>query len=477
MSANELQSLLRAVPGVDRVLEIPEVQRLGESLPRPLLVDAVRIALEQLRSEIRAGRPVGPRREDAAWPMSWIVPRVEDELARRLSPSLRPVINATGVVLHTNLGRAPLAARAMQRVATLTAGYSNLEYDLDARERGSRHVHVERLLRDLLGVESALVVNNCAAAVLLVLTALAKGREVIVSRGELVEIGGSFRIPDVMEQSGATLREVGTTNRTKLRDYEGAIRPETALLLKAHRSNFAIVGFTEEVDGADLAALGRQRGIPTAYDLGTGLLVDLAPFGVQGAETVQSELAKGMDLVMFSGDKLLGGPQAGVIVGRKALVERLRSHPLTRALRVDKTTIAALEATLLCYVDGSALREVPALAMLTATVEALGARCDAIIRQLRAADASTPWSATVAPAVGRVGGGTLPLVELPTRVVRLRHPTIPVEAIEARLRAATPAVVGRILEDALVLDARTIRDEDVGPLVAAVMGAAASLES
>lgn len=464
MSATPQRPPLRNVPSVDRVLALPEVQRLGEALPRSLLVEAVRAALDRLRDAIRAGTAVGT-------PMARIGAEVSEEVARRLSPSLRPVINATGVVLHTNLGRSPLASRAIEQMAALAAGYSNLEYDLEARERGSRHTHVERLLRDLVGAQAALVVNNCAAAVLLVITALARGREVVVSRGELVEIGGSFRMPDVMEQSGARLREVGTTNRTRLRDYEAAIGPETALLLKAHRSNFAMVGFTEEVDGAELAELGRRRGVPTAHDLGTGLLVDLAPFGIPGAATVPTEIAKGTDLVMFSGDKLLGGPQAGVIAGRKDAVERLRNHPLTRALRVDKVTISALEATLLCYVDGSAWREVPTLAMLTTPLGALARRCDAIVHTLTAADPSTAWMATVASAVGRVGGGTFPLAELPTQVVRLRHPRTPVEEVDRRLRTGSPAVVARVQDDALVLDARTIRDEDLAALAEALRGA------
>lgn len=469
MSQEHTQSLLRAVPSVDRVLELPAVRDLTDTLPRDLVVTAVRATLDHLRGDIRAGASV----DEAALP-SWVETRVRAELDRRLAPSLVPVINATGVVLHTNLGRAPLSQRAIDRLGALAVGYSNLEYDLGRRERGSRHTHVERLLRELLGVEAALVVNNCAAAVLLSVSALARGREVVVSRGELVEIGGSFRIPEVMEQSGATLREVGTTNRTKLRDYANAIGPATGLLMKAHRSNFAIVGFTEEVHPRDLAELGRSHDIPTLYDLGTGLLVDLTPFGIRDAETVPAAIAAGIDLVTFSGDKLLGGPQAGVIAGRRELVERLRSHPLTRALRVDKMTIAALEATLLTYVDGSALRDVPALAMLTAASEALEARCSAILGALRATTPSVRWHSEVASGVGRVGGGTMPLVELPTRLVRLRHPTLPVETIDARLRAGSPAVVARVVEDRLVLDARTIQDRDIAPLVAALAAAATS---
>jgi L-seryl-tRNA(Ser) seleniumtransferase len=472
MVTNDRRSLLRGLPPVDALLARPAVQRLAERLPRELVVDAVRAALQQARAAILSGRELPS--DSAGLSQQWLEERAIEELDRRLSPSLRPVINATGVVLHTNLGRAPLGARVLQQVAHVGAGYCNLEFDLEQRERGSRHAHVEALLRDLLGVEAALVVNNCAAAVLLVLSALARGGEVVVSRGELVEIGGSFRVPEVMEQSGATLREVGTTNRTKLRDYEAAINERTALLLKAHQSNFAVVGFTESVDGAELSALGRARGIPTAHDLGTGLLVDLEPYGIKGADTVQSELKKGYDLVMFSGDKLLGGPQAGVISGRKDLVTRLKSHPLTRALRVDKTIIGALEATLLCYVDGSALRDVPALAMLTTDRATLEARARAMADRLRqaAGDEAARWKVAVVPATGKVGGGTLPLVELSSRAVRVRHASLATTELDLRLRRRTPAIVGRVIEDHLLLDARTVRDDEIEPLVSALVESA-----
>ena len=471
---DDLHHLLRTLPGVDTMLEREGIAALRAGQPHDLVVQAIRAALDKARRAIRSGEQV-PREGDRVSP-AWLEDHARVELERKLSPSLRPVINATGVVLHTNLGRAPLSKRVLEQVVRVAHGYCNLELDLDDRTRGSRHSHVESLLATLLGVEATLVVNNCAAAVLLALSALARDREVIVSRGELIEIGGSFRIPDVMTQSGAVLREVGTTNRTRVGDYEAAITDRTALLMKAHRSNFAVVGFTEEVDSAELVELGRARGIPVIHDLGTGLLVDLAPYGIRGAETVSQELAKGLDLLTFSGDKLLGGPQAGVIVGRGDLVAKLRRHPLTRALRVDKTIIAALEATLLCYLDGTALREVPVLAMLSADLRQLEARATALRDAVH--EAGGPGHGlklSVVDATGKVGGGTLPLVELRSKALRARHEQISTEELDLRLRTGSPPVMARMVDDGLLLDARTIDDESVpvvaGALIAAVAAA------
>jgi L-seryl-tRNA(Ser) seleniumtransferase len=449
-----------------RLLATPPLPELAARLGRAVVAAA---ADEELADRRVAGRP-GALAEIAA-----AVARRAEALAR---PSLRRVINATGVVLHTNLGRAPLPEAAVSAVAAVARGYSNLEYDLEQGERGSRHVHAAALLRRLTGAADALVVNNNAAAVLLVLAAVAAGREVVVSRGELVEIGGSFRIPDVMAQSGARLREVGTTNRTHAADYRAAIGPETAALLKAHPSNYRVVGFTAEVGLAELAAIARDAGLPLLYDLGSGTLLDLRPFGLAGEPTVAEALAQGADIVTFSGDKLLGGPQAGVICGRADLVARCRRHPLARAVRPDKLTLAALEATLRLYLDPERARtEVPVLAMLARTPQELAEAAAELAARLARACGATA-AVEVAADASRAGGGSLPLAELPTHVVRLRPtPAAAVAdaaALAARLRAGTPPVVARIQDDALLLDPRTLRPGEADELAAAVAAALAA---
>ncbi|WP_217442022.1 L-seryl-tRNA(Sec) selenium transferase, partial [Myxococcus sp. CA039A] len=353
---------MRALPSIEQLLRRPSLEPLLAGVPRARAVSALRLAVERARARLLQGEPRSF--EDAD---------VGEALSTLATPGLRPVLNATGVVLHTNLGRAPLAPEAVARVAEVARGYSNLEYDLDEGERGSRYAPVVGLLRQLTGAEDALVVNNCAGAVLLVLAALAGGRECIVSRGELVEIGGGFRVPDVMRQSGAKLVEVGTTNRTRVADYASVVGAETGLLLKVHRSNFAVVGFTEEASVAELSALGRQRGVPVFQDLGSGALVPMVGEGLSQEPTVPGVVAAGADVVAFSGDKLLGGPQAGVVVGRSALVSRIKAHPLTRALRVDKLTVAALEATLELYRDGRP-EAVPTYRLLAQSSEELRAR-------------------------------------------------------------------------------------------------------
>jgi len=458
----DLNVALRRLPKVDEVLASAPVRDLLERAPRWAVLAAVRAEIGRLRAAIVAYQP------DAAAAEVLVNPQlVAAEVRALLRPSLTPVLNATGVVLHTNLGRAPLADAAITRVADVARGYANLEYNLDERRRGSRHDHVARLLAELTGAEDALVVNNCAAAVLLALAQLACGRAVVVSRGELVEIGGSFRVPDVMRASGARLVEVGTTNRTHARDYEGALDHGTALLLKVHRSNFAIVGFTHEVGTAELAALGHARNLPLMVDLGSGALADLHALGLGADEPrVQDVVAAGADLVTFSGDKLLGGPQAGLIVGRRAYVAALRHHPLMRALRPDKLTLAALEATLELYRDGRS-HEVPALAMLATPEPTLEARARALTALC------TPLAPSLAFAPARVrsavGGGALPTVEPWSWAVAVRAAdpaTGPsAEALDARLRAATTPVVGRIANDQLLLDVRTLGDRDL-PAVA-----------
>jgi len=448
---------LRKLPSVDRLLQHPDVAKAMTDYGRSLTTDAIRETLAGAREAILAGQPCPP--------LEALAVEVCDRLARIARSTLRPAINATGVIIHTNLGRAPLSEAARQAMMEVGVGYSNLEYDLAAGRRGSRYHHAEALLCRLTGAEAALVVNNNAGAVLLALTALAKGREVIISRGQLIEIGGGFRIPEVMAQSGARLVEVGTTNRTYLRDFEAAIGPATALLLRAHRSNFQITGFTEDVTLEELVALGRRHGLPVVNDLGSGTLLDTSAFGLVTEPTVQQSVEAGASLTTFSGDKLLGGPQGGIIVGQKALVERLRRHPLTRALRVDKTTLAGLQATLLHYLRGEAVEKVPVWRMIAMPLADIRARAEAWAAQLRAAGIP----ATVRQAHSTVGGGSLPGQTLPTAVVAL-EPTSP-DALAARLRAQEPPVITRIEEDRLLLDPRTVLPEEDQALLAAVRGA------
>ncbi|HXG02180.1 MAG TPA: L-seryl-tRNA(Sec) selenium transferase, partial [Candidatus Binatia bacterium] len=397
--------------------------------------------------------------------------RVREELARAGRFSLRPVINATGVVLHTNLGRAPLSAPALERLARVAEGYANLELDLTTKERGSRYAHVEERLRRLTGAEDALVVNNNAAAVLLALETLAHGREVIVSRGELIEIGGEFRIPDIMRRSGAVLREVGTTNRTHLRDYAEAIGPQTALLLKVHTSNYRVVGFTAEVSSRELVTLGRDRGLPVMEDLGSGSLVDLRAFGFPYEPTVQDVVGAGVDLVTFSGDKLLGGPQAGLVVGRRDLVGRLKKNPLNRALRIDKLTVAALEATLDAYEAGRARTDIPTLRLLTEPLASVRRRARGVLARLDPAVRGR-LRAQVVEERAQVGGGALPTVEVPTAAVSLGSTGQEARDLDAALRRGRPPVVGRIADDRLLLDCRTVLPSQVAALAAAVNAAA-----
>ena len=428
---------LRDLPSVD---ELARDERLAGE-PPALAVEAARTALARAREAIRAGHDPGDLGEQAA-----------QELATARAPSLRRALNATGVIVHTNLGRAPLAEAALARVREVGRSYSNLEYDLTAGSRGSRQDHVASILRRLTGAEAALVVNNNAAAVMLALAALAEGREVLVSRGELIEIGDGFRIPDVLVRSGATLREVGTTNRTRAADYERAIGPETAVLLRVHQSNFRVVGFTEQPSLEELAAVASRHELPLVDDLGSGVLVRL-----EDEPSAKESLTAGADLVCFSGDKLLGGPQAGIVVGRADLVERLRRHPLQRALRADKLTIAALEGTLCLYIDPErAANEVPVLRMLHQPAERVRARAERLAESV---------GGEVEETVARVGGGALPLAELPSFACAVE------EELAARLRAGEPPVVGVIRDGRLLLDCRTLTDAEADEAAAAVRAA------
>jgi L-seryl-tRNA(Ser) seleniumtransferase len=455
---------LRRLPSVDQLVRRLAGEPSLAGLSRARLTATVR---ETLDAERRRVVQQGPPAADA----DTLAARVLATTQQAGLFSLRAVINATGVVLHTNLGRALLSDLARDRVAAVAAAYSNLELDLASKERGSRYSHVEALLRRLTGAEDALVVNNNAAAVLLALETLAHGKEVVVSRGELIEIGGEFRIPDIMLRSGAILREVGATNRTHLRDYAEAIGPNTALLLKVHTSNYRVIGFTAEVSSRQLTELGRERGIPVMEDLGSGSLIDLRPWGFPYEPTVQEVVGSGVDLVSFSGDKLLGGPQAGIVVGKRAIVSRLKKNPWNRALRIDKFTIAALEATLNAYDSGTARDTVPTLRMLTEPLAGVQARARRVLRAL-GTDIVSWLGAKVSEGRSQVGGGALPTVELPTAGLSLGTSDAAARALDAALRAGAPPVVGRMVDDRLFLDCRTVLPGQVAPLAKAVVAAA-----
>ena len=444
------------------------MERLLARVGRTLGVGLLREALDELRGEIRSGALDPP---SLARRLADLPAEIERRAAALQQLSLRPVINASGVVIHTNLGRALLCPAALRAVAAAGGAFSNLELDLDAGERGSRMSHLERTLGALFPGRAGLAVNNNAAAMLLALNTFARGREVVVSRGELVEIGGSFRIPEILERSGAVLREVGTTNRTRMEDYAGAIHPGTGALLKVHPSNYRILGFTEEASLRDLAALARERGLPLLMDQGSGNLVDLDRFGV-GEPSVAALLADGADLVLFSGDKLLGGPQAGLAVGAPGLVAEMRRNPLSRALRLDKMSIAALEATLLEYVRGTAFDEVPVLRMIAAGADAIAARASRVAAAIRAA-ARPPAEVEELASGSVVGGGAWPLGKLPSTVVALRREGIGAAAIERRLRAGTPAILARIEDARVLLDLRAVLEEEEDALVAGAVAALA----
>lgn len=446
-------SLLRAIPPVGALLEHEDVQHWLEEFPRTVVTAAVQAATESIRAAIREGRRTeAPTAED-------VIAAAEVELVARAMRSLRPVINATGIVLHTGLGRAPLCAAAIDAIADGASGYCNLEFDLDSGGRGRRQDHVARRLAEITGAEAATVVNNNAAATLLILAGLAQGREVIVSRGQLVEIGGSYRLPEVMQASGAILREVGTTNRTRLADYEAAIGEETALLLRVHPSNYRVVGFTEEAPLDALVDLARRRGLTVVDDLGSGAMFDLSAIGLPREPDVGASIASGADLVCFSGDKLLGGPQCGIIVGRRKLIERLEAHPLMRACRVDKLTLLALEATLEhCYDLNDAVEHIPALSLLAADTEELAERAEALREQLGAA--APGESLMIGSDVGFAGGGALPGAEMPTVVVHWRPSSMSPQEAARRLREGDTPVVARVRDDAVCFDLRTLLPAD-----------------
>ncbi len=462
-NANGAHRSLRRLPSVEwlrRHSSIGQVNAGQAKEPDPRLTQFAREALDSARQAIRRGEEPRSREE--------LVAAVQGRLAETQAPYLREVINATGVILHTNLGRAPLSERAIEQMVAVARGFSNLEYDLDAGARGSRLVGVRRALCALTGAEDALVVNNNAAAVLLTLAALATGREVIVSRGELVEIGGGFRIPEVLAQSGARLIEVGTTNKTHLRDYVAALTPETAAILTVHPSNFRIVGFTQMPELAQIATVAHDANVLHIYDLGSGAHLDARRWGLAHEPTAQEGLAAGADIVCFSGDKLLGGPQSGIIVGRRSLLERIERHPLMRALRSDKLTLAALEATLQQHLVGAAERDIPVIRMIATPLESLQARADTWAQTLT----QLGMSASVETGESTIGGGSLPGETLPTIlcVVAENERAPNVAMMAERLRRSTPPTLGRVLRRRLLLDPRTVRPDQDALLMGAIAG-------
>lgn len=466
-SSGDQTALLRQLPSVDELLLRPRVADLGSAMERRFLVEMVRGVLAQLRREIVSAASV----EETQLSAEAIETRILRSVEQALAPSLRGVINASGVILHTNLGRAPLPSAILDEFRQTATQYSNLEYDVAAGTRGKRDVHTSRLIELLTGAERAIVVNNCAAAVLVTLAALARGGEVIVSRGELIEIGDGFRIPEIMEQSGAALREVGTTNRTRIADYENAINEKTCVILRVHPSNFTVSGFTEKPEVVELIALGRRLRLPVVEDLGSGCLVDLSSVGIS-EPTARESVEAGFSLVLFSSDKMLGGPQAGIIAGTKELVQKVRRHPLFRALRVDKLTIAAMETTLRAYLRG-AWKEIPALRMMQMNIEEISARTEAFYKMLRAKIADADAEIEIGDGRSLVGGGSTPAQSLPTRVLQIASARHSAGELEARLRSGAGAapVIARIEDDRLLIDLRTVFPEHETALAEALVQA------
>jgi L-seryl-tRNA(Ser) seleniumtransferase len=466
---DDTKTYLREIPSVDEVLKSPLCQEWLKTHPRSLVLKAIRDILRIKRESILAGENPSV---SGVISFDTIFSEIEKTLNDLSSFKLRPLINATGIIIHTNLGRSILDEVVIRNMEGIAKRYSNLEYDIEKGERGKRHAHLEEILRTLTDSESSVIVNNNAAAVLLVLNTMAQGKEVIVSRGELIEIGGSFRIPEVMERSGALLREVGTTNKTHLRDYEGAINERTALLLKVHTSNYRVLGFASDVSLQDMVFLGQKRGIPVMNDLGSGCIIDLKKYGIYGEPTVKEVLKSGVDIVTFSGDKLLGGPQAGIILGKEVYIDRVRKNPLARAVRIDKLTLSAMEATLRAYLDEErAVKKIPTLRMLTQPLKDIERRAKKIERLLKKVH-SSQFTVKVMQDSSQAGGGSLPLLNLPTFVIALspavQGSQLSVNDLEERLRKSERPVIARIKEDALLLDARTIQDSEIKELVDSV---------
>jgi len=455
---------LSQLPSVDECIKSPYGDKWLQKYYRNIIVRSVREAIDSKRKELLDGA-------DPDIAIDAIAAEIEQNIIRHSAYKLKPLINASGVVIHTNLGRSILSDKALENIVSTAGSYSNLEYEIAKGKRGKRYAHIKDILIELTGAEDAVVVNNNAAAVLICLDTFAKGREVIVSRGELVEIGGSFRIPEVMKSSGAILREVGTTNKTHMNDYENAVCGNTGLLLKVHQSNYKISGFTQEVPVPDLVKVGKEFKIPVISDLGSGCMISLRPYGVHDEPTVQEVIKEGADLVTFSGDKLLGGPQSGIIVGRKKLIQKIQQNPMMRAMRIDKMTFAALEATFMQYLDEQkALKSIPTLRMLTESGDIIKKRAKKIFNALKKS-ISDKAALEVQPDQSRAGGGSLPEADFPTFVVSLRPHNMTVNALEKKLRLGDPPVIARIKEDVLLIDARTIQDREVKILINCIVTA------
>ncbi len=460
MEAQSQRNMLRSIPSVSELLNDRAVRDLLVQFPRQLVMTTIREEIDHLRQEI-----LSSSFPNATPEITNLAMRICGQVVKNSLHALRKVINATGIIIHTNLGRAPLSARVIDNLRAVAEGYCNLEYDLEKGERGSRYSHLEKILLDLTGAEGAVVVNNNAAAVLVSLNTVANAREVVVSRGELIEIGGSFRLPDVMRQSGCILKEVGTTNRTRIADYEEAITPETGLLLTAHTSNYRILGFTEHVSLHGLVALGRKYDIPVMKDLGSGTFVDLSLYGLADEPTVPQTMESGADIVSFSGDKLLGGPQAGIIAGRKQYIHMIKKNPLLRALRVDKFTVAALEATLKEYLDvEKAVQSVPVLRMLACPVAEVRKKATRLARRLRTS-VGDRFEIGIEADTSQAGGGSLPLQQIPTFVVTLMPKMCSVAELDRRMRKSAPPIVGRVSKERMLLDLRTVFHDEI-PIIA-----------
>jgi L-seryl-tRNA(Ser) seleniumtransferase len=460
---NEKQKLLSILPSVDEILKSKQGIEWLSIYPRRYVLQAIRETIDSRRKEIIGGIDIDLSEEV-------MLADIENMTEKLSSYSLRALINATGVVIHTNLGRSILSKRALENIKQVSESYSNLEYDIKEGKRGKRYTHIKRILREVTDAEDALVVNNNAAAVLLCLNTLSKGKEVIVSRGELVEIGGSFRMPEIMAASGAILREVGTTNKTHLYDYEKAINENTALILKVHKSNFRVIGFSDEVSVEDLVSIGSRHQVPVMFDLGSGCIIDLKPFGIHNEPLVKEVVSTGVDITTFSGDKLLGGPQGGVIVGKREYIEKIQKNPMTRAMRIDKLTLAGFEATLMEYIDEEkAVENIPTLRMLLQKPEEIKERANKIAKRLK--KEMKEVHINVMGDSSRAGGGALPEVDLPTYVVSIKSDEISVNELEERLRKGTPPIIARIKEDSLIIDARTVRDRDLSGLVKGIRSA------
>lgn len=463
-SAGDVGQLLRRLPSVEKLLDQADFRKLEAEFGRDPLVDATRSALAGLRDAVRDAQIDQDGLDRVLTSME---SSIRSQLAMASAPSLVSLINATGIIVHTNLGRAPLSPSAIAAVGRVASSYNNLEYDLTTGKRGRREQHAVRPLERLFPGYDALVVNNNAAAVLLALNSFAVSKEVLVSRGELVEIGGSFRIPDILERSGARLREVGTTNKTRIKDYQAAFGPETALILRVHPSNFRIVGFTESASTEELVAMGRERGVPVIEDFGSGNLLALGSYGLPNEPTVEASLAAGVDLITFSGDKLLGGPQAGILVGRAESVKKCRENPLARALRVDKLTYAALEATLAAFVQGNAAKDIPVLKMLSTPASEVRSRGRRLAKSLGEVKG---LALSLLDGSSKVGGGSAPEAEIPTSLVGVRAKNLSAQAILDRLRGHDPPVIARIADDQVLLDLRTVLPEEEDTLTSALRG-------